>query len=436
MVRPDFKKAISNNNVGNELKKLKSIEEFNFQLIPYEKIKRNPNNKYEVKPEKIKEIKESLKEYGLHHNIVIIPVEDSEKPYMLLSGEVRHTAIGELLQEGNTKFIYGIPSKIIPKDTPLIDQKIIIEETNLKQRDYTPEELRKAIKRLNEYIYEKKSLNGQNVKKGEVIKEVSEMAGIGTRQIHRITAINEKLISELQVAFDEKKLTIEKAAQLAQLDDNTQKLIVAEFEDLKNMNSKEIKELQEIVNKKESEIEKIKEENEKQLKQLNDELNEKEEIIIQKEQQLQQTIDNENQIKNEFLKEMNNSNPNNEKINALENELSTLLSKKESLTREKSLALKKLQEKENELEITKKKLGSNEKKIEVTISTEEAIKLKENFELKKLAENTNLDIIKLSNTIENYLKNYEELTEEIKKLIIIIEKEFKKIKQLVNLPRP
>ena len=83
--------------LGDELldDKSREIVKLKISNIERKKIKKNPNNKYSI--EKIDELKESIKNYGLAEPINVRRLDDGN--YMLLGGERRLTAIDMLIAD-------------------------------------------------------------------------------------------------------------------------------------------------------------------------------------------------------------------------------------------------------------------------------------------------------------------------------------------------
>lgn len=203
------------------IREIEGKEHYNFQLIPYDKILPSSDNLYPM--EAVEEIKESIQTYGLLHNLVLKPLDEPSGCYRILSGEQRYRAIGLLLADGDPKFKNGVPARILDRNTSEVDEKIILEEANLKQRN-NPQAIREGIQRLNDLYQHKNEAEGNNA---SIVKQVAASTGISERQVQKYNAINERLIPELREAFDAKGLTIAQAAELAALPELTQKFLAS-----------------------------------------------------------------------------------------------------------------------------------------------------------------------------------------------------------------
>jgi len=410
-----------NGNAGDELRKIEASKSgYTFKIVPYDEIRPSDSNKYPINS--VIEIKESISQYGLLHNLVLMPVEDdSNYKYEIKSGEQRYLAIGMLLDEGNEDFIVGIPSRVLDKNTSDLDQQIILEEANIKQRSYDPETMRAAVERLRE-LYKKKNIKEDlNI---SVTKQVAKTAGIGERQVQRYNAVNDKLIPELQEAFDKSAISLEKAAQFASLDEDTQHLVVELLKSNKNISKNEIELVKKAALEKEELLEKqLKEkeikltEIEKKYYEVNNEKVKIEEDLLNKEMALEENSNREKEIRKEIEEELKSNDPNIKLLEELKISLDQLNKEKENALKTTAILEKKLSEKDNELNNTKKELNEirdlEKKPSEIILSDAEKKKLTDSFELVNLMNDINKNFIQFMVKNETYISNYREIPDEI-----------------------
>lgn len=93
MAQWDFSSAGINNLLNNSSKSRMKIT-----MIPYEDIVRNEHNHYSI--EDIESLAASISDVGLREPLEVKALDDDR--YMLIGGERRYTAIGQLRAEGST----------------------------------------------------------------------------------------------------------------------------------------------------------------------------------------------------------------------------------------------------------------------------------------------------------------------------------------------
>ena len=236
----------SSKTLGEKAKILENKSEFDFRQIPFDEIKVNNKNFYNVTA--IEDLAQNIKENGLMHNIEVLDISNSEKrEFRILSGERRYQAI-KYLRETGIKFD-TIPCKVI-KGLNEIDEEIHLIKGNSDTRIISEEEKRKQIERLNELYNIKNKHQGTKI---NAKKEIAKELQVSERTIERYNNINNKLIPELQEFFDNKLITLTEGDKFAKLDEQVQfailevlkqqsKISKEELEIIKNENNKLIEE--------------------------------------------------------------------------------------------------------------------------------------------------------------------------------------------------
>lgn len=397
-------KANTKNKASDELRKIEAINTGdNFQVIPYDQIRPSADNKYPQSA--IKEVEESIEKFGLFHNFVLIPIEEDNYKYKIVSGEQRYHAVGNLLNKGNKRYIAGVPAKILDKNTSETDRKIIQEEANIKQRNYDPQTTREAVGRLTE-LYKIK--NKEENKDESVVKQVSEATGLGNRQVQRYNAVNTKLIDELKKEFDKANIPLERAAQFANMDQDTQKLVLELLDTNKNITKNEIEEIKKASDLKEEELK-------EKINELSEETNsydlQKKELeaqIQEKENAIEESILKNRNIREEIVKELLENNPNNEKIEELEKLSNEIQDEKIQVEKEKEKLGTKLNDAQKELSKLRKELEVAKKNTNkpTDLSKEEKEKIKAEFEIRNIESEIKKGLNTLLVKSENYIKKY------------------------------
>ena len=210
--------------VAKEIELMKNQDQYNLQFIKITKLIKSPFNKFdeykETKAEKWKEIKDSIQEYGILNPLKV--VLNNQGLYEVLGGWNRTTMIRELIEEGNTQFLSGVPCYVLTNISE-IDQQIIAEIDNTGEGHTEPQEIRESIARLAILYKQKNEQNGTNK---SIVKQISQDTGLGERQVQRYNSINKKMIPELRSYFDNKQINIENGSKIADLSEEGQKFIL------------------------------------------------------------------------------------------------------------------------------------------------------------------------------------------------------------------
>lgn len=189
-------------------------------LVPSE------NNFYGIR--EIEELAESIKEYGLMHNVVVRKRNDGK--YEILSGERRFRALREI----DCK---KVPCRIIKDDVTELDAEVMLIQANMQQRELNLQEKMQGIKRLQEIYTEKRKI-GEKLQ-GKTRDLIGKHLGISGVQVGRYQKIDKDLIEPLKEKLNSEDITVTQAHTLSSLTEEEQEIINDEIKDL---NCKEHKE--------------------------------------------------------------------------------------------------------------------------------------------------------------------------------------------------
>lgn len=391
--------------VAKEIELMKNQDQYNLQFIKITKLIKSPFNKFdeykESKAGKWKEIKDSIKEYGILNPLKVIL--NDQGLYEVLGGWNRTQMIKELIDEGNTKFLDGVPCYVLTNISE-IDQQIISEIDNTGEGHTEPQEVRESIARLAILYQQKNEQNGTNK---SIVKQISQDTGLGERQVQRYNSINKKMIPELQSYFDNKQINIENGSKIADLDEEGQKFILnllEQSDSSKKISADEIKIAKEqsknLQEKYEKELQ-AKEELAKKLEEQTSVLSVLEDEKKKLQEQNKQALEEKDkEIKNALLKieerevelksklEQERENLETEQIQKFKNELEKLSGDKEILSLQKEeleaekeqlekKVTKAMEEKEKEIKQLKNKIENLEKKESEKKDNLDATKIEE-----------------------------------------------------------
>lgn len=189
-------------------------------LVPSE------NNFYGIR--EIEELAESIKEYGLMHNVVVRKRNDGK--YEILSGERRFRALREIDYK-------KVPCRIVKDDVTELDAEVMLIQANMQQRELNLHEKMQGIKRLQE-IYTEKRKSGEKLQ-GKTRDLIGKHLGISGVQVGRYQKIDKDLIEPLKEKLNSEDITVTQAHTLSSLTESEQEIISDEIKDL---NCKEHKE--------------------------------------------------------------------------------------------------------------------------------------------------------------------------------------------------
>lgn len=189
-------------------------------LVPSE------NNFYGIR--EIEELAESIKEYGLMHNVVVRKRNDGK--YEILSGERRFRALREI----DCK---KVPCRIIKDDVTELDAEVMLIQANMQQRELNLQEKMQGIKRLQEIYTEKRKI-GEKLQ-GKTRDLIGKHLGISGVQVGRYQKIDKDLIEPLKEKLNSEDITVTQAHTLSSLTEEEQEII---NDAIKDLNCKEHKE--------------------------------------------------------------------------------------------------------------------------------------------------------------------------------------------------
>ena len=211
MAQWDFSSAGINNLLNNSSKSRMKIT-----MIPYEDIVRNEHNHYSI--EDIESLAASISDVGLREPLEVKALDDDR--YMLIGGERRYTAIGQLRAEGSTRYdlVPCIVVDIQSIDLPLSDELkelYVLTTTNAEQREKTDYDLMLQVQNLNR-IYNELRAVGYPLR-GRQRDMIADKLGISPTQVQRYSSINKHLDEDLKKDFKEGKMSLTVASAAAAL---------------------------------------------------------------------------------------------------------------------------------------------------------------------------------------------------------------------------
>lgn len=414
---------------------LENKKSFDFRQIQFEEIKANDKNFYSI--ENIEDLANSIKEFGLMHNITVLETQEGEKRFRIISGERRYRAI-ELIRNQGIQGWEVIPCKVV-KNLSDIDEELMLLKGNSDTRELTQEEKRKQIEKLTTLYEQKSSLTGEKISKTEIKETVASDVGMSSKQVERYSTINENLLPQLKDYFDNKKISFSEAVKFARLDEQMQLAILDLLQQKDKISNEEI-EVIKLENKKlieENKQTKIKlDDRERQLQrkeefisQLNVEKSKLESEVEKNKIELETAEEEKSELENKIREEI--ATLTEEEVTKLKDQLDKANAKAKELEKREGQLNKDLINKKEELdktllELEEHKKSDNNKEVD----KEQLIKAIELDKFKQLKATVIESVIKLGDLAKkcNDLELAQSSVEEIEKAITVYKNKMNKIK--------
>lgn len=226
MAKKNFNDLISksfNNKSEKDLTVTVQGENESAQLIPYDRIKKNPMNTDNDKTEEtIQSIKISIKTLGLIEPPIVY--KDDDGFYMLISGEGRITAIGKLKEE--EKCFEKILCKVIPKPANSHLERLLIMSANEQRNAPSIERTHKNIK---EMCRQAKILADEG--KGEFNELIKGMTLLKKSALYNYNRIYNNLIDGWLNLFDDETIGVKDAILIAGYTRGEQRILLEQHKD-------------------------------------------------------------------------------------------------------------------------------------------------------------------------------------------------------------
>lgn len=196
----------------------KNVSTLDTQIVelPIARLIPNSENFYDTTD--LMDLKESIKEHGLLHPIAVTELG------IIISGERRWRAIGQLLSETGDEQYSKIPAVVITAENPT-EQEMMLIEANSVTRVLSSYEIAQQAKRYDELIAEAKR-NGKDVK-GRRRDIVAKMMKISPARVGRLMAILKNLNEESREQFARDEISESVAYELSKLPPAEQKRITS-----------------------------------------------------------------------------------------------------------------------------------------------------------------------------------------------------------------
>lgn len=217
-----------------------SSSNFVEQVIPLKDIIPNYYNNRIYSIGDVTELAESIRQFGLAHDIIVSVPANVDNRYVIVSGHRRFKAYQQLHEQYPDE--YGtIKAKVFKeKDERLI--RLLLIQSNATSRVLTNAEKMRQYVEMEKIL---KDLKASNMLEGSVRDNMSKRMNESSGQIARYLTINNRLIPELLGLFEKDEIGVSLAYEIAGLDCEGQEKALSMLMRGKSLALKDIREMKE-----------------------------------------------------------------------------------------------------------------------------------------------------------------------------------------------
>jgi ParB family chromosome partitioning protein len=210
------------NDVSKVQDKIQDSENYKITPIPVENLIASDYNFYSV--DDVENLANAIRDSGLQQPLVVRKAKTAEDKYEIISGHRRLKALKSIIESGDTKY-KNVPCFIISSSIAddEVDTEIAVINGNATTRELSDAEKGKQITRLKE-LYTIKRERGDKFT-GRIREKIAEDLNMSPTAVGRYEAIEKNLIPELKEQFEEGKIRMSTAAELATKPQDEQKAI-------------------------------------------------------------------------------------------------------------------------------------------------------------------------------------------------------------------
>jgi ParB family chromosome partitioning protein len=184
-------------------------------------LKPNPYNTFEHND--LSDLEGSLLSCGLLTPLSVIGPNEQNQ-YQILTGERRYYAMVHINEYQQNTFV-DIPCYIVgDNNMSQVEQKLIIESSNLETRDFNKDEHRFKIMKLLKEMVDEGKIEYQNI-----VNEAGKYMSVSDRYRRMYLQIFENGNLSLRTLVEGKKITVTEASRVSKLNEETQEKIIDEI---------------------------------------------------------------------------------------------------------------------------------------------------------------------------------------------------------------
>lgn len=219
----------------NEESKKEVIDDFPIKKISVKKLHPSEQNFYNIDPNEIEALKDTIELVGVQENLVVREITDGDfaGEYEIIVGHKRHLAVSELAAKGKvTEFV---PCKIDYSGNSALRELILIF-TNSTQRERSDYEKMHEIQRVRELLEDYAKNNDLPGRKRDIIAGILNTS---KSTISRLDNIRRHIIPEFMQEYKAGKIPTATANEIAGISRERQRELWQQYEETGTIKKKE-----------------------------------------------------------------------------------------------------------------------------------------------------------------------------------------------------
>lgn len=213
-------------NFLNEESRKEVIDDFSIKKISVKKLHPSMKNFYDIDPEEIAALKNTIELVGIQENLVVREIDKGEYAgeYEIIAGHKRHLALSELVEEGKvTEFV---PCRVDDSGNGTL-QELALIFTNSTQRERSDYEKMHEIQRVRELLEGYSRNNDLPGRKRDIIAGILNTS---KSTISRLDNIRRHMLPEFMEEYKAGRISTAAANEIAGASGEKQEALWRQYE--------------------------------------------------------------------------------------------------------------------------------------------------------------------------------------------------------------
>ncbi len=213
-------------NFLNDASRREVVNDFPIRRISVKKLHPSDRNFYEISPEEVEALKDTIELVGIQENLVVREIAEGELAgeYEIIAGHKRHLAVSELAREGRASEF--VPCRVDDSGDGILRELILIF-TNSTQRERSDYEKMNEVQRVRELLegYSSDDLPGR---KRDIIAGILNTS---KSKISRLDNIRRNMMPEFMEEYKAGKISTAAANEIAGASDEAQRMLWQQYKE-------------------------------------------------------------------------------------------------------------------------------------------------------------------------------------------------------------
>ncbi len=210
----------------NDASRREVVNDFPIRRISVKKLHPSDRNFYEISPEEVAALKDTIELVGIQENLVVREIAEGEfaGEYEIIAGHKRHLAVSELAREGRASEF--VPCRVDDSGDGILRELILIF-TNSTQRERSDYEKMNEVQRVRELLegYSSDDLPGR---KRDIIAGILNTS---KSKISRLDNIRRNMMPEFIEEYKAGKISTAAANEIAGASDEAQRMLWQQYKE-------------------------------------------------------------------------------------------------------------------------------------------------------------------------------------------------------------